>query len=87
MQAFFGGDCMTMEQYLGEHGANEGAYVDDYHVCDYCGDEVDHSGRHWANGDVWVHQECMMEWLEDNLGAEILAKAVGFQRIVIGGAA
>ena len=55
MQAFFGGDCMTMEQYLGEHGANEGAYVDDYHVCDYCGDEVDHSGRHWTNGDVWVH--------------------------------
>lgn len=87
MQAFFGGDCMTMEQYLGEHGANEGAYVDDYHICDYCGDEVDHSGRHWTNGDVWVHQECMMEWLEDNLGAEILAKAVGFQRIVIGGAA
>ena len=72
---------MTMEQYLNEHSAHEDERDDDFHICDYCGEEVDHSSRHWMNGDVWVHQECLMEWLEDNLGAEILAEAVGFARI------
>lgn len=67
---------MTMEQYLNEHSAHEGAEPADPIKCAYCGEEI--TGRLFTDGEINLHPECALEYVEEQLSDIEIVEHCGF---------
>lgn len=75
---------MTLHEYLGEHARSEGNERRAY-CCDYCGEEIDPGWPGFEgsreNGGVYLHKECVMEWVVREYDEERLALELGFTEL------
>lgn len=67
---------MTMEQYLNEHSAHEGAEDSGPILCEYCGEEI--TGQLFTDGEINLHPECALEYVEEQLSDLEIVEHCGF---------
>lgn len=75
---------MTLQDYLREHARREGDEQIAY-CCEYCGEEIEPGWPGFrGNGEnrgVFLHKECVMEWVVREYDEERLALDLGFDKI------
>lgn len=67
---------MTVREYLNEHSAHEGLYT--LNVCAYCGEEIERGWSQFSDGTDFLHAECFLEWVIDNIHVDDIAYGLGF---------
>lgn len=81
---------MKYEQYMMEHGSDD--YLPDIDQssivgrCAYCGEEIMTDDRFYSSdydargNDLYIHKECIGEYIREEYDDEYLAEVLGFEK-------
>lgn len=74
---------MTMDEYRREHDDHDD--LPPVHCCDYCGEVIEPGWPgfegYGQNRGVYLHKECVTEWVVREYDAERLALEIGFDKL------